>query len=168
MTDASVFESSRARAEPMQPEPMIATSYVPSGFAAERAVAERRAGVPRCCEPPCTLNSLGQSASGTQYPPTYAPATRAHASGERAPIAQVAQGWVRGIGGGCVRAPFSPCTLPVVMRVAITGRLARACDGASARGTRSACEAEKTHASARLLALGVRIDQGASAMRNEV
>lgn len=65
-TEAWVLESSRAIAAPMHPAPMIATSYVPSGFAAERAVAERRAGVPRCCEPPCTLNSLGQSASGTQ------------------------------------------------------------------------------------------------------
>ena len=57
-TEVVYLESSRATAAPMQPEPMMATSYVPSALAAEWRVRERGHGVStsRSLEPPAMLN----------------------------------------------------------------------------------------------------------------
>ena len=72
MTDAVVFDSSRATAAPMQPAPMMATSYVPSGFTAVWRVIERGHDVSGVFSllPPAMLNLAGASPIGTQYPPT--------------------------------------------------------------------------------------------------
>ena len=74
-TLAVVFESSRATAAPMQPAPMMTTSYEPSALAALWRVIERGHGVFATDSPlpPLMLNLSLQSLSGTQYPPTYAP-----------------------------------------------------------------------------------------------
>ena len=66
-TLAVVLESSRATAAPIQPAPMMATSYVPSDLAADWLVEERRAGDPCSFEPPAMLNlSLHSSSARTR------------------------------------------------------------------------------------------------------
>mmetsp|Transcript_30100 Transcript_30100/g.60379 ORF Transcript_30100/g.60379 Transcript_30100/m.60379 type:complete len:200 (+) Transcript_30100:200-799(+) len=77
-TEAVVFESSRAIAEPMQPAPTMITSYEPSALAAVRRDRERGhvAHGERCLSRsplPVLMLKEPQSSMSSQFPPIKAP-----------------------------------------------------------------------------------------------
>ena len=71
---SAVCAATGAIAPPMQPAPMIATSYVPSGFAAEKRVVHGRASAGGSTRPPGLLLSTTPAGHSSHGPPHAPPA----------------------------------------------------------------------------------------------